>query len=57
MESFGACLLQKLSQILVGSMEQATSARAGDKGEEQEGDDGNERRVGAWSRLYAPGVY
>lgn len=49
-ESFGVCLLQRLSQSLVGSTEQATSARAGDKGEEQEEDDGNERRVRAGSR-------
>ena len=34
----------------MGSTEQATSVRVGDKGQEQEGDDGNERRVRAGSR-------
>ena len=45
------CLLHS-SQGLVGNTEQARSARAGDKGEAQEGDDGNECRARAWINYF-----
>ena len=45
------CLLHS-SQGLVGNTEQARSARAGDKGEAQEGDDENECRARAWINYF-----
>lgn len=48
---FSVCLLPRLSQCLVGSMEQSRNARARDNWESRQGDDGNELSLIIYSNI------